>query len=372
MKLQFIVSMLIVLLVTGVHAQQDAAGPEDIKQLVENLLDGNWRTREQAQRRLIQIGRPAVPYVRALTDDAVFEVRFRAREILSYIRVVSAEDAAVIEKCLQEFDPGAEKGKVWRRVIKLRRLKNVRFYLIEKMANTNPGQSQELKKMASLLACVEYRIEGRRVDADTSYTTDILLSFARDQLLETQLKLRALRALARLGDRDAAATLVDVVSREHGKLANEALDSLRILAGKHDPQLKREEIRGNKILTWWSEASKTADYEKAVKHLKLRIEFEDKESQEKIPFLGVVKDEGFADAEGAHVERPWPDSGATKGGVEAGDTIVEFDGRPVENWADMVHGIRRGHAGQKILLKVLRSGRELELEVVLGKRPEDQ
>jgi S1-C subfamily serine protease len=118
--------------------------------------------------------------------------------------------------------------------------------------------------------------------------------------------------------------------------------------------------------------AKEPEYQDAVKHLEVRKEYEEKESENSIPFLGVVKDESYPDMGGAHVERPWPGSGALTAGVEAGDVIVEFDGRPVDAWSDMVHGIRRSYAGQKILLKVIRGGKPLELEAVLSKRPEDE
>jgi S1-C subfamily serine protease len=123
------------------------------------------------------------------------------------------------------------------------------------------------------------------------------------------------------------------------------------------------------VLKQWEEASRKPEYENSLSHLAVRTAFEEAERSEEIAFLGVVKDQTFYDNGGAHVERAWPDSGAEKGGVRAGDVIVEIDGRQVDGWDDLVYGIRRGREGQKILLKVLRDVGEVELEVVLSKRP---
>jgi hypothetical protein len=367
MKRTLISTALVTLLVAGAYGQQEV-DTETIKQLVAQLSSGDWRVREKAQKQLVLVGKPAVPYLRPLAQDPVFEVRFRVKEILSHIRVVSPEDAAVIEKCLKEYDPGGDKDKTWRLTIKLRRLKNVRFHLIDRIVK---AAAQEREKIASLLACVEYRVEGRRVDKDISCSTDILLSMARDKLLGSALRLRTLRALTLLKDRDGTAVLADILQRETGSLASRAAEALEAVRGEK-PEKKDADKQREGLLSWWSKAARESEYEKAVEHLKRRKEFEEKEASEKISFLGVVKDASLPDGGGAHVERPWPDSGAMKAGVEAGDIIVEFDGWPVRNWGDMVHGIRRSRPGQKVLLKVLRGGREIELEAVLSKRPENQ
>lgn len=365
--LRFVIAVSLVLLLTAGTAGQEDTDAETLKRLVSQLSEGDWRAREKAQKELVLIGRPAVEYLRHLVDNPVFEVRLRAKEILNHIRVVSVEDAVAIKKYLKEFNPSDGAEKVRDLVIKLRRLKNVRFYLIEKIAGVRP---QEREKIASLLACVEYHVEGRRIDKDISYTTDILLSFARDELLAAQLRLRALRTLSMLKDGDAAAVLADILKHETGNLADQALEGLAAIRGDN----KKENTTSNKdeLLKWWSEASGEPAYDKAVKHLETRKKSEEKESSREIPFLGVVQSAAFPDNGGAYVERPWPDSGAAKAGIEAGDIIVEFDGRPVACWGDMVHGIRRGLEGQKILLKVLRNGKEFELEALLSKRPEDQ
>ncbi len=367
MRLLVTGGLAVALLVSGVYAQQQEAGEEAIKQLISGLAADDWRVREKAQKQLILIGPPAAPYLAPLAEDPVLEIRLRVKEILSHLHVVSPEDAAQIEKVLQGYKPGAERDKIWRLVIKLRRLKNVRFYLVEKLVSAGPEQRD---RIASLLACVEYRPEGRRVDKDVACATDVLLSLARDELVGTKLRLRALRALALTADRDGAAALADLDNMQQGGLASGALEALKSIRQKARGDAK--ETEKTDVRDWWVKAAKTPEYEKSVKHLKVRKEFEEKEKERLTPFLGVVKDQSFPDSGGAHVERPWPDSGAMKGGVEVGDIIVEFDGWRVDRWEDMVHGIRRARIGQKILLKVLRGGKVLDLEAKLSKRPEDE
>jgi S1-C subfamily serine protease len=91
-----------------------------------------------------------------------------------------------------------------------------------------------------------------------------------------------------------------------------------------------------------------------------------------VPFLGVAKDQDFPDMGGAHVLYPVESSGAGKAGIQAGDVIIEFDGRPVDNWNDMVFGLQRSRVGDKALLKVRRGAKELELEATLTRRMEGQ
>lgn len=359
--------IILVLLAASLHAQQEQNDTETIRTLVRELSDGDWRAREKAQNQLVLIGPPAAPFLKPLADDPVFETRFRAKEILERIHFVSPEDADVIEKCLRQYEPGAAGTALQKTIIALRRLKNVHFYLVEKMI----ADPQARERTASLLAAVEYRLEGRRTDESVSYSTDILLSLARDEVLSTALRLRALRALSLLADSNAAAVLAGTAAREEGQIGEQVLQALESVVRSH---LKKDAgMPGiDELRAKWSQSLDDSVLEKAVKHLEVRTAYEEEESERKTPFLGVVKDETYADTGGAHVDRPWPDSGALKGGVEAGDIIVEFDGRAVENWTDMVHGLRRSRIGQKVFLKVVRNGKALELEVELGKRPEDQ
>ncbi len=66
------------------------AGPEpksgEIDQLIEQLGDGRFRIREAATARLIRIGRPALPALRAALKSEDLEVQCRVRKILEAIQ----------------------------------------------------------------------------------------------------------------------------------------------------------------------------------------------------------------------------------------------------------------------------------------------
>lgn len=362
-------ALLVLLSSPGVFGQDGAVSEQSIRQLVGQLADGDWHVRQKAQKQLALIGAPVAPFLEESAQSAIFEVRFRAREILRGIRFVTPGDSAAIEKCISEFDPEADKDKQLKLVIALRRIKNIRFYLLEKMLG---AKGQEREKIASLLARVEYRISGRRIDSGISYATDILLSLVRDELVGADLRLRALRGLMRLADNDSAASLVDWLGGEERDedLADAALRALEKLAGQKGAGDNGD--RKAKIMAWWSEVSAKTEFAAGCKHLELRKKLEAKEAEQEVPFLGVAKDQDFPDMGGAHVLYPVEESGAGKAGVQAGDVIIEFDGRPVDNWDDMVFGLQRSRIGDKALLKVRRGGKEVELQATLTRRTEGQ
>ena len=69
----------------------------------------------------------------------------------------------------------------------------------------------------------------------------------------------------------------------------------------------------------------------------------------------------------ADVERNAP---AAKAGLRSGDVIVGFDGAPVETSADLAPMVGAHAPGSKAKLRVLREGKEQDLDVTLGSLPE--
>jgi S1-C subfamily serine protease len=72
-------------------------------------------------------------------------------------------------------------------------------------------------------------------------------------------------------------------------------------------------------------------------------------------FLGVVA-AGGAEVEGALVGDVLPDSPAAKAGIKVGDIVVEFDGKAVKSAEDLDKLIKTKKAGDRVNVKVKRSG----------------
>ncbi|MCC6590697.1 MAG: M28 family peptidase [Bryobacterales bacterium] len=61
-------------------------------------------------------------------------------------------------------------------------------------------------------------------------------------------------------------------------------------------------------------------------------------------------------------------SPAAKAGLKGGDTMVEFDGKPIQNLYDFTYALRAKKVGDAVKVKVLREGKPLEVEVTLERR----
>jgi hypothetical protein len=63
-----------------------------------------------------------------------------------------------------------------------------------------------------------------------------------------------------------------------------------------------------------------------------------------------------------------PGSPAAKAGLKGGDILTEFDGKPIQNLYDFTYALRASHAGQEVLVKVLRGDQPIEAKVLLTER----
>ena len=97
-------------------------------------------------------------------------------------------------------------------------------------------------------------------------------------------------------------------------------------------------------------------------------------------FLGVVIQDitqDLADAmgvdvkEGVLIANVGPDSPAEKGGIQRGDVIVSFNGKPVKSSNALRNMVAAVTPGSVVPLVTLRDGEEVELEVKIGEQPED-
>ena len=86
------------------------------------------------------------------------------------------------------------------------------------------------------------------------------------------------------------------------------------------------------------------------------------------PFLGVVPDFSEAERPGVRLGGVRPGSPADKAGVKSGDIIIRFAGVDVKTLDDLTFALRSRRAGDKVLVILLREGKEISTEATLGER----
>jgi serine protease Do len=81
---------------------------------------------------------------------------------------------------------------------------------------------------------------------------------------------------------------------------------------------------------------------------------------------------GMEKPQGALVAKLLPDGPAQKAGIQVGDVIVEFDGKPVEESSMLPRLVGRSKVGEAATVKVIRNGRPLTLRVKIAELPKDE
>jgi serine protease Do len=69
---------------------------------------------------------------------------------------------------------------------------------------------------------------------------------------------------------------------------------------------------------------------------------------------------------GALVADVTKDGPSAKAGIEVGDIIVEFDGKPIVEMRNLPRAVGETDVGREVNVKVVRNGKEMQLSVVLG------
>jgi serine protease Do len=75
------------------------------------------------------------------------------------------------------------------------------------------------------------------------------------------------------------------------------------------------------------------------------------------------------DTKGALVSQVTNESPAGKAGLKAGDVIVNYDGKPVDNTRDLRKLVASTAPDHKVPVEVMRDGKEMKLDVTVGKMP---
>ena len=81
---------------------------------------------------------------------------------------------------------------------------------------------------------------------------------------------------------------------------------------------------------------------------------------------------GLDKPKGALVSEVTEGGPAAGTGLEHGDIILEFNGKPVEQFSDLPRMVAVTPPGEKVTLKVLRKGKEKTIKVKLGELPDDE
>ena len=84
------------------------------------------------------------------------------------------------------------------------------------------------------------------------------------------------------------------------------------------------------------------------------------------PYFGIMPEFGN-DTPGCGVSGVAPDSPAGKGGVKGGDRIVQFASNKINNLSDLDLALRKSKAGDTVDVVVMRQGKQVKLQVTLGK-----
>ena len=85
------------------------------------------------------------------------------------------------------------------------------------------------------------------------------------------------------------------------------------------------------------------------------------------PYFGSIPDFGET-AKGVKFADVREDSPAAKAGFKAGDVLVEFDGKPIQNLYDFTYALRAKKPGDEVMVKVMRGDQPVEAKVLLTKR----
>ena len=81
---------------------------------------------------------------------------------------------------------------------------------------------------------------------------------------------------------------------------------------------------------------------------------------------------GMAKPEGALIARVLEGSPVAKAGMEVGDIVLRFDGKPVDHSADLPPIVGRTRVGTSVPVEILRGGKSRTLTVVTAELPEEE
>ena len=81
----------------------------------------------------------------------------------------------------------------------------------------------------------------------------------------------------------------------------------------------------------------------------------------------IAESMGMASPTGALIADVTKTGPAEKAGIEAGDVIIEFDGKPIKEMKDLPRIVAETEIGKKVPVKVLRKGKEVDVTAEVGR-----
>lgn len=85
----------------------------------------------------------------------------------------------------------------------------------------------------------------------------------------------------------------------------------------------------------------------------------------------LMKYFGLAEKNGILIANVLKDSPAEKGGMQKGDVIKRFDNQPINNVKELLNVVGKAEVGRRVKVIVVRDKKEMNLEVVVGERPQE-
>jgi len=89
------------------------------------------------------------------------------------------------------------------------------------------------------------------------------------------------------------------------------------------------------------------------------------------PYLGTVPDFARKVEHGVALSGVQPGSPAEAAGIQAGDILLRIDDEPIADLKAFAELLRRLRPGQKIRVVIDRGGKQIELELAVGERPQE-
>jgi S1-C subfamily serine protease len=85
------------------------------------------------------------------------------------------------------------------------------------------------------------------------------------------------------------------------------------------------------------------------------------------PYFGSIPDFGETE-HGVKFSDVRPGSPAAKAGLKAGDVLIQFGDKPINNLYDFTDALRRSKVGDVVEVKVMREGQPVSAKVTLEQR----